>query len=92
MKSETIGKYEIRATRLTVSEHGDAIFAESATHVEIADEGCGEFVRVKQQASRVEDDAQSILIEADEWPALKWAIETMLTNCRDGEPEIGAAE
>ena len=92
MTSKVIGKYEIRATRLTISSQGEAICAESATHVEIMDEGSGEVVRVRQQASYVDDSAQAILIEADEWPALKWAIETMLTNCRDGEPEIGAAE
>ena len=78
-------KYQLRTTRLTLAQVGEAIFSEMATQVEIDDEGGGEYVMVRQQNEALENG--EIAIDPDEWPMLKEAIEQMLANCREEKNE-----
>jgi hypothetical protein len=72
--------YKIRTTRLSVVKDDSNLFSEVTTHVEIDDEAAGEFVKVTQQ---FDDGAnQAIVIEPQEWPSLKDAIEQMIKECR----------
>jgi hypothetical protein len=74
---------ETRVTRLTVVPPGDPLFSEMATHVEIEDDAGGEFVAVRQ----CNDNSKpgEVLIDADEWPAIRDAIDRMISECR---PEV----
>ena len=72
--------FEKRVTAITVCKVGDPIFSDYATRVEIVDEAAGEFVEVSQ-AGR--EGGGKIAIASDEWPALREAIEQLLSDCRD---------
>lgn len=71
--------YETRITRLTVAPRGEATFSEQATHIEIDDEAAGEFVSVSQDRC---NGKQCFLIDPEEWPALRDAIDRMVKECR----------
>lgn len=74
----TTTDYEIRTTRLTVTKKGAPIF-ESATMIEIADEGGGEYLVISQHPDSGE---QRIKIDLAEWPAICAAIDRMTGECR----------
>jgi hypothetical protein len=59
------------------------ILSEMVTMISIEDEGGGEFVKAEQA------NTGSILINPDEWPELREAIDRMITECRS---EKGANE
>lgn len=83
-------EYETRPTRLTVAPTGAAIFAERATHIEIDDEGGGEFVVIRQAGN---DDKEYLLrVDADEWEPIVAAVNRLLADIakRAAAPE-GAA-
>lgn len=83
-------EYETRPTRLTVAPKGSAIFAERATHIEIDDEGGGEFVVIRQTGN--DDKANTLRVDADEWEPLVAAVNRLLADIakRAAAPE-GAA-
>ena len=60
------------------AEEGKEIFHESATFIEIDDEGGGEFVTVTQTS----DGYGKIGINPSEWPVLRAAIDKMVEGCR----------
>jgi len=70
--------YHIRVTRLTVLPPKEPIFSEQATHITIRDDAAGEFLEIEQQSGHIEAQGQKILITADEWPAIKSAVEQLL--------------
>lgn len=74
--------FEVRETRLTVVTEGGSIIEETATTVEIDDEGAGEFVAVSQCLPGA---AGKTLIDPKEWPALRGAIDRMIKACRDDD-------
>lgn len=64
-----------RTTRVTVMpDKGCHIYDDRNFHVEIDDDGAGEFVTVT-------NDRGKIGVTSKEWPALKSAIERMLSEC-----------
>lgn len=84
--------YEIRTTALTVAPVGDPTYSEMATTVEICDEAAGEFVEVAQHG-RV--DIGKIMINPEEWPAIREAIDRQIAECRhttDGKNHNGGHE
>lgn len=72
-----ISEYVTRVTRLTVSPRYESLFSEQATHISIADEAAGEFIEIEQQRDG-SAKAQTILVDPEEWPTVKAAIETLL--------------
>lgn len=78
--------YQTRVTKLSVMIKGEPIFSETATHVELADEAAGEFVRVIQYSSRTGKENQAIAIDPEEWPHVKAAIEQLLPNAESSNP------
>ena len=78
--------YETRITAVVVAPKGHPIFSECATTVRIDDDDAGgEFVEV-EQSGRV--DLGKICISPEEWPALRAAIDDLISKCRDnGSPE-----
>lgn len=69
--------YKIRTTQIMVHPaENDTILSEMATRVSIDDEGGGEFVKAEQT------NTGSILINPDEWPAIREAIDRMVSECR----------
>jgi len=67
---------KIRITQLTVMPEGKPIFDESATQIEIADDGGGEFLIIRQSG-----DSQ-IKIDLNEWDRVREAIDQMIRECR----------
>jgi hypothetical protein len=74
-------KYETRVTRISVLPNKEPIFSEKTTHIEICDDGAGEFVRISQEGGHT-DYAKWITIELDEWIVLKPAIDFLMKECR----------
>lgn len=77
-------KYITRITRLTVLPEKEPIFSEAATHIEIDDASGGEYIKVTQESGNA-DAGKSVLINDDEWPAIRDAIETMFAEIRKAE-------
>ena len=67
---------KIRVTQLTVVPDGKPIYDESATQVEITDEGGGEFLIIRQAG--VVGRQNEIRLDDDEWPTIREAIERMI--------------
>lgn len=75
---------EIRTTQIHVVPPGEPLYSEMATTVSVTDESGGEFVEVEQSGR---GDLGKIMIEPNEWPALRDAIDQMIGECR---PHPGA--
>jgi hypothetical protein len=75
--------YEIRITRLTVAPPTACLFDEQSMDIELRDDAGGEFVIVRQKLGHVDVKEQEILIEATEWPAMRTAIEYLLSESRN---------
>jgi hypothetical protein len=69
---------KIRITQLTVVPDGKPIYDETATSVEITDEGGGEFLIVRQVGS---GDGQ-IRLDDNEWPTIREAIDRMMKEVK----------
>jgi len=71
--------YKTRTTQIMVHPaENDTILSEMATRVSIDDEGGGEYVKAAQL------NTGSILINPDEWPELRAAIDRMIAECEGG--------
>jgi hypothetical protein len=75
--------FERRVTALIVCKKDEPVFSEYATRVEIVDEAAGEFIEVSQPAR--DGVGGKIAIGSDEWPAIRDAIDELLSNCRDSD-------
>ena len=73
--------YETRITRMTVAPEGKPLFSEQATHVEIDDEGGGEFIVITQCHDSGEVDR--IAIDKAEWPHIRDAVNELMKGVRD---------
>jgi len=78
-------KHQIRVTRLSVGPVDTSIFEEMTSHIEIDDEGAGEFIEVLQPSTM----GGKIKIDVDEWPVLRDAIEWMIAECRTANETKG---
>jgi hypothetical protein len=78
--------YKIRITQLSILPRNQRIFSEQCTTIAILDEGDGEFLEVVQQSGNFGMKEQTIQINPEEWPQLSQAIEWMMTEIRDNEP------
>ena len=78
--------YKIRVTQLSIMPRYEPIFSEQCTTITILDEAAGEFLEVVHQAGSKEVKEQSIQITPEEWPRLQKAIEWMLTEISDNDP------
>jgi len=65
---------------LIVKPHKEPIFSEQATIIALEDEAAGPYVTVSQS-----HEHPKIGFMADEWPAIKEAIERMLEVCAEQE-------
>ena len=73
-------KINTHVTQVTIIPEGEPLFSEMATTISIDDEAGGPFVRLEQE--EVSRAKRGIAITAEEWPALRLAIEAMLENCK----------
>ena len=73
--------YETRVTQMTVLPASDPIFSERATVITIEDEAGGEYIGLTQS----HPDGSKVLIEANEWPLIRQAVETMLAEITERE-------
>lgn len=73
-----MNEYKNRITRLTVLPQSQALYSDRATNVEIVDEAAGEFIEISQTRT---DGLSKIAIDPHEWPALRAAIEQMISYC-----------
>lgn len=71
---------ETRTLSVIVLPDNARIFDEKATVISIEDEAAGEYVKVHQCHDATEDG--TILIDPNEWPAIRDAIERMIGQCR----------
>ena len=72
-------------TGITVLQSGKPIYSESATTVQMSDEGGGPFLEIVQADS-------SVRIEEKEWESIKSAIEEMFVNCHALELSMDLGE
>jgi hypothetical protein len=70
-----------RVTRITVGPKGEDIFSDRVTHIEIDDEGGGEYLKIMQG----EETFSGIRVDVDEWPAIAEAIDMMLEHIHANE-------
>ena len=66
-----------RITQLSVAPEGVDLYDDRSTHIEIMDEGNGEFVKIVQPSG-----VADIRIEAGEWPYIRDAINNMINECK----------
>ena len=76
--------YTTRITRLTVVPEGKPIFDESATYIEIDDEGAGEFVVIRQCNDSSENGA--VAIDKNQWPSICMAVNELMEEVSDENP------
>lgn len=69
-----------RITRISVLPDNCSIFEDQATHIEVDDEGGGEFVSVMQPHMRT---CEAFQISPKEWPAIRSAINKLIKECKD---------
>lgn len=74
-------------TRITITPEGDFLHCEPAIHVEIEDEGAGEFLMVDQPGN-TNEYAGKITIDDESWPNIKDAIETLLKEIKAAEDSL----
>lgn len=72
--------YVVRVTRLSVLPPKEPLFSEQCTHITIVDEAAGEYLEIEQQSGSVNVKVQTIMVTPEEWPALKQAVETLLSE------------
>lgn len=72
--------YKIRTTRLSVLPAKEPLFSEMCTNVTIEDEAAGEYLVIEQQSGSTETRDQTIIINPEEWPALRQAVDTLIEN------------
>lgn len=65
-----------RITQLTVAPEGADLYDDRSTHIEIDDEGGGEFIKVVQPCGNAE-----IRIDPSEWPVIRRAIDKLFKEC-----------
>jgi hypothetical protein len=63
-----------------VAPKNQAIYGDHATHIEIDDQGAGEYVAVSQPIS-----TNGITINTEEWGAIRDAIDEAISQCRPAE-------
>ena len=80
--------YDTIVTALTVLPQGKPIFAEGVTTVRLDDEAAGLFVVIEQHPD--DGPAQKISMDAEEWPHIRQAIESMVQTCHERNAQEGA--
>lgn len=65
-----------RVTQLTVAPEGADLYDERSTHIEIDDEGGGEFIKIVQPCGN-----PGIRINPNEWPVIRAAIDKLFKEC-----------
>ncbi len=71
--------YACRTMAVIVHREGESVYSDYATTIRITSEGGGEYVEVVQEASLT---PSRVAITSEEWPALRDAIEKMLSECQ----------
>ena len=74
--------YRTITTQRRVIPSGKAIDDEGVTIIDLADEGGGAFVTVRQEEDL---NTNEIRIDPDEWPAVRAAINRMVRECGRAE-------
>ena len=67
----------------------EPIFSETATHIEIEDDGAGEYLRITQQSGSTDVKEQSIMVTPEEWPHVRQAVETLIEGIHSWENDQG---
>ena len=76
-----------RTTRIVVLPPGEPLFSEMATEIEIQDEAGGEFV-VLRQCRDTADKVGEIVVDTEEWPFLRAAIDRMVAQCQPTKEDL----
>lgn len=71
--------YETRVTQLSVVPVGETLNSEMCTTVTIVSEAADEFIELEQSGQLAPG---KIAIDPDEWPALRDAIDRMVSECK----------
>lgn len=73
-------KLTTRITQVFVLPEGQPLYSEGATQISITDEAAGEFVTIDQTGT---SDFGKIAIDPEEWPAIREAVNKMISECMD---------
>ena len=75
-----MSQYETRVVAVWVGPKKEGLFHELGYYVSIDDEAGGEFVVVRSNLPRKNDE---IAIDVDQWPELRAAVQVMSEECRN---------
>lgn len=67
-----------------MAPEGETIYSDRATHIEIEDEGGGEFIAITQFYDS--EKASRLVIDKDEWPHIRNAVDKLMEVVRDENP------
>lgn len=67
-----------RITQLTVAPEDADLYDDRSTHIEIYDEGGGEFVKIAQPSHGAE-----IRIDPSEWSVIRAAVNKLIKECKN---------
>ena len=81
--------YIQQTVSMCIRPKGDPLFSEQATTITMVDDAAGAYIEISQDQSA---GKQTIGIDAEEWPALKLAIEEMLEIVKKYNTEIDPQE
>ncbi len=81
-------KYELYKSGIIVKPQGEPIYSEMATNITIDDESGGVYICVTQNSV----GSGKILINPDEWPAIKAAVDEMFVECKRIDSDISNNE
>ena len=86
IRDDTVGfpastdSYDVRIIKIAVMPKGQPVFSELSTYVAIEDEAAGEFVKISQEGGHT-DMEKWIIVNPEEWPAIRGAIDYMVSQC-----------
>jgi hypothetical protein len=80
--------YGIYKLGIIVKPEGEPIYSEMATNITIDDASGGVFVCITQNT----EDSGKILINPNEWPVIKAAIDEMFVECSRIDSEMAISE
>jgi hypothetical protein len=85
-------KYETRPVKWIHGPAGEPTFSEMQKSISIEDEAGGEYIKVEGNHDDPTHAVGSVLIDPDEWPSLKAAIDNAVKQCRNYDHKPKAKE
>lgn len=79
--------YQTRVTRITITPQGEPMFSELATHIEVADEAAGEFIKITQLNAHGKDGQCVAINPGSEWAGVRAAVDRLMAEIKEANDE-----